>query len=328
MLLFDGRRQHDDLACAARRQCKASLRRAHVRQRPKLHAKPPDFDPQPCAMRIHRRASPGRRERRACPSARLRARLRPARVQARTIPGASRARPPCLRPARHGGTRPRRAPLTPAALRPPRAGGAAPRHARSGAPRACPGRGMRFRPPPSARGCPPRARPARPERAQRAPPSSEGAGSRFRQPPARGRPSTRAGAAWGRARRAMRSASSRRPIRSRRRTSRLPRMRGIQAVAVRFERRPRCVERLRRPARGRARRARSRPRRRRTSRGPPPLSDRRRAQHFAGAPLLERDRRAAPSRCLAARAQARRHAGRPASMRRGDRPPRAHAPRP
>src|SRR5205814_10375312 len=37
MLLFecDGPRQHDDLACAARRQRKSSLRRAHVGQRPK-----------------------------------------------------------------------------------------------------------------------------------------------------------------------------------------------------------------------------------------------------------------------------------------------------
>ena len=52
MLLFDRRRQHHDLAGAARRQRKASLGRAHVCQRPKLHAKPPDFDPQPCAMRF------------------------------------------------------------------------------------------------------------------------------------------------------------------------------------------------------------------------------------------------------------------------------------
>jgi hypothetical protein len=36
----------------ARRQRKASLRRAQVCQRPKLHAKPPDFDPQPCATRF------------------------------------------------------------------------------------------------------------------------------------------------------------------------------------------------------------------------------------------------------------------------------------
>src|SRR2546430_13709417 len=35
MLLFDGQRQHDDLACAARHQRKPSLRRAHAGQRPK-----------------------------------------------------------------------------------------------------------------------------------------------------------------------------------------------------------------------------------------------------------------------------------------------------
>ena len=72
---------------------------------------------------------------------------------------------------------------------------------------------------------------------------------------------------------------------------------------------------------GRVRRARRRPRRPHTSRGPPPLSDRRHARHVAGGLSLERDRRAAPSRCLEAREPARRRAGRPASMRRGDRRP-------
>src|SRR5256886_10319360 len=52
MLLFDGRRQHDDLACAARRQRKPSLRRAHLGQRPKLRAKTPEFDSQPCTIRF------------------------------------------------------------------------------------------------------------------------------------------------------------------------------------------------------------------------------------------------------------------------------------
>ena len=118
------------------------------------------------------------------------------------------------------------------------------------------------------------------------------------QPPARGWPSTR---------------GERRGIESRERPLGLveaadqqqapyleiPGMRGVDAVAMRFQRRPRRVERLRRPAQVARRRARSRPRRRRTSRGPPPLSDRRRARLFATAPSLERDRRAAPSRCLA-----------------------------
>jgi hypothetical protein len=44
MLLFDGPRQPDDLACAARHQRKHSLRRAHAGWRPKHRAKPPDFD--------------------------------------------------------------------------------------------------------------------------------------------------------------------------------------------------------------------------------------------------------------------------------------------
>ena len=122
MLLFDGRRQHHDLACAARHQRKPSLRCAHAGQRPKRPAKPPDLYPQPCAMRIHRRASRGRPVRRAWPAEHLRATPRPARVRARTAPGALRARPPCVRHARHSGTHPRRAPSTPAALQHPRAG--------------------------------------------------------------------------------------------------------------------------------------------------------------------------------------------------------------
>src|SRR5216117_2102100 len=52
MLLVDGRREHDDLACAARRQRKPSFRRAHAGQRPKHGAEPPDFDAQPRAMRF------------------------------------------------------------------------------------------------------------------------------------------------------------------------------------------------------------------------------------------------------------------------------------
>ena len=142
------------------------------------------------------------RARRACPSARLPATLRPARGRARTTPDAWRARPPCRRHARRDGRRRRRTLSTPATLRPPRAGGVAPRRSRSGAPRACSGRGTRSRPPPSARGSRPGAPRARPERARRAPPSSGGAGSRSPRPPARGRSATREGRARGRARRA------------------------------------------------------------------------------------------------------------------------------
>ena len=52
MLLFHGPCQHDDLACAPRRQHKPSLRRADAGQRLKHRAKPPDFDSQPGAMRL------------------------------------------------------------------------------------------------------------------------------------------------------------------------------------------------------------------------------------------------------------------------------------
>jgi hypothetical protein len=52
VLLFDGPRQHDDLACAARHQRKPSLPRAHAGQRPKHRAQPPDFDSQPRPMRF------------------------------------------------------------------------------------------------------------------------------------------------------------------------------------------------------------------------------------------------------------------------------------
>ena len=83
-----------------------------------------------------------------------------------------------------------------------------------------------------------------------------------------------------------------------------------------------------RPARGRARRARFPPRRRRISREPRPLSDRRRAPLAAPALWRGRDRRAGPWRCRAARAPAHRRAAPRGSARRGDRPSRAPAPPP
>ena len=61
MLLFDGPRQHDDLAGAARRQREPSLRRAHAGQRPQHRAKPPDFD----AITLERLAPAGERIARA-----------------------------------------------------------------------------------------------------------------------------------------------------------------------------------------------------------------------------------------------------------------------
>ena len=154
---------HADLrpAAQARRPCvraaapaKASRRRADVCESSKLEPKPSDFDAQPRAMRIHRRVSPERRVRGACFSGHPRAMLRPARAQVRTRPAASRARPWCLRRARHDGMRPRRALPKPAAFQPPQAGGAAPRRAQSGARQAFRGQGWCFRPPLSAPGCP------------------------------------------------------------------------------------------------------------------------------------------------------------------------------
>ena len=52
MLLVERPRQHDDLACAARRQRKPSLRRPHAGQCSKHSAKPADFDSQARAMRF------------------------------------------------------------------------------------------------------------------------------------------------------------------------------------------------------------------------------------------------------------------------------------
>ena len=106
----------------------------------------------------------------------------------------------------------------------------------------------------------------------------------------------------------------------------LPCMRGVHAVAMRPRASPSRHRALSPASPGRARRARPRPRRRRTSRVPPPLSDRRHAPHVAAEPSLEPDRRAAPSRCLAAREPARRRAVRRASTRRADHPQRVHAP--
>ncbi len=52
MRLLDGRCQHDDFAGAARRQCKAARRRADIQQHPQLRAKPAGLDAQPGAMRF------------------------------------------------------------------------------------------------------------------------------------------------------------------------------------------------------------------------------------------------------------------------------------
>ena len=52
MLIVDRRRDHDDPACAPRRQRKTQRRRAYVGESSQLEAKPPDFDAQSRAMRF------------------------------------------------------------------------------------------------------------------------------------------------------------------------------------------------------------------------------------------------------------------------------------
>ena len=257
---------------------------------------------------IHRRASIRMRARRACPSERLPATLRrSARASANNTGRlASGTTVPCH--ARRDGTRPRRMRSTPATLRPPRAGGVAPRHSRSGAPRACSGRGMRFRPPPQRRDrCLARGARGPSERsARRLRPKASHRDSRDHQlvgGPRRGREghAIERGARVRLIERTLGIVDA--PDQEEAPDLEMPRMRGVHPVAVLFERRPRRVERLRAASRGRARRARSRPRRRRTARAPRPLSDRRHAPHVAGAPSHARDRRAAPSRCREARAR-------------------------
>ena len=80
---------------------------------------------------------------------------------------------------------------------------------------------MRFRPPPSARGCPPRARRARPERARRAPPCVRKRRIAIPATTSSWAALDAGGSGAGSSSASARSASSRRPIRSRRRTSRL-----------------------------------------------------------------------------------------------------------
>ena len=148
-----------------------------------------------------------------------------------------------------------------------------------------------------------RARRARPERARRAPPSSAGAESRSGNHQLVGGPRRgRKGRGIERGERALGLVEA--PDQEQAPDLEIARMRGVDPVAVRFERRPRRVERLRRPAQ--------------VARDERDLglgNDAPRARHrlfrtegarctAAAEPWLERDRRAAPSRCRAARAPA------------------------
>ena len=326
MLLFDGPREHDDLACAARRQRKPSLRRAHVGQRPKHRAKPPYLDSQPRTMRfigelrsecarderVPRYVSRPRFAQRACE-----------REQHRTL---------CERDHRAFVTHDMTARVHDERVRRQQRFDllqqeesllATRNQARSGRVQdeecafdlsrqrrdTCVARCALG---PSER----RARRLRPEAPHRDPRDYQLVdGSR------RGREGR--GVELGERTLGLVDA----PDQEEAPDLEIPRIRGVRPGRRALRASPAPRRAPSQPNPGRARRARPRPRRRRTSRGPRPLSDRRHAQHVAGGPSLARDRRAAPSRCLEAREPARRRAGRPASMRRGDRPPRVHAPR-
>ena len=244
MLFFDGPCQHDDLGCAARRQRKPSLRRVHAGQRAKRRAQPSDFHAQSRAMRFigDLRSESARDE---CvpghvPGPRVTARV-PAR-QHRT-PG---EQTPCVRRARHDGTRPRRAPSTPVRPQPPRAGRgrSSPRVMRRAA-GVSTRTTVRVRPSPASRNtCVVRGAPG-PERARRGPSPIQEASHRdsrddqFVRGPRRGREGR--GVEFGQtvfgfieARRSEQPAELE-----------MPRMRRVHPVAVRFQRCPRRVERLR-----------------------------------------------------------------------------------
>ena len=279
MLLFDGPRQHDDLACAARRQREtlASSRsrrpasEASVRSRPtstRNRARcdsSASFAPNARATSASLGTSPGH----ASPSARASANNTGRLASETTVPRVTHDMTARVHDERL--RRQQRFDL----LEQEESLLATRNQARRGRVQdeGC-AFDLRRQRRDAARGAPR----ARPGRAQRAPPSSGGAASRSPRPPARGRPSTRAGRARGRARRAR--ARPRRGARSGggagpRDTAHARRSPGRRAL--RASPAPRRAPSQASP--GRARRARSRPRRRRTSRGPRPLSDRRRAPH-------------------------------------------------
>ena len=227
---------------------KPSLRRAHVGQRPKHRAKPPDLDSQPRAMRFigELRSEGARDERVARDVSRPRFAQRAREREQHRTPGERDD----LAPVTHdmtasvhdeGPRRQQRLDL----LEQEGSLLAARNQARSGRVQdeEC-ALDLRRQRRDTCAG----ALRARPARAQRAPPSSGGAASRFPRPPARGRSSTREGSGAGSSSASVRSASSRRPIRRRRRTSRYRACAAFDPVAVLLERRPRRVERLRGPA--------------------------------------------------------------------------------
>ena len=115
MLVFDGRCEHDNFAGLTRRQRKPSGRRAHVSRAIEPRPEAARFQPATVRDAIRLRALPGMPALRARLSTDLRAKLQRAHVQARTTLDALRARPPCPGCGQHDGTRPRRVTRTVAA---------------------------------------------------------------------------------------------------------------------------------------------------------------------------------------------------------------------
>ena len=323
---FDRRREHDDLACAARRQHKASLRRAHAGQRSKHRTKPPDFDPQARAMRFVGELRSECARDRACPSGRPRPRFaeRACEREQYRSPGerhhlagvmhdmTARIHDECVRSHQRFDLLEQEHSLL------------ASRHqARSGRVQdvecaldlgrqrrdACLVRGALGPSEGSAR----HLRPEAPHRDPRGDQLVDGS-----------RPGRQErGAELGEHALGLVDA----PDQEEAPDLEITRVRGVRLGrrAARASSAPHRAPSQATP--GRARRARPRLRRPHTARGPRPPSDRRHARHDAAGLWLERGRRAAPSRCLGARAPERRRAMRPASMLRGDRRPRVRAPR-
>jgi hypothetical protein len=246
------------------------------------------------------------RARRAYPGARLPAMLRPTHGRARTRQDALRGRNHCaVHHARHDGTHLRRATSKRIAFRRPRARAVAPRTHNQPRCGCVQGMGCAFdlgderRDARVACGVPGSsersARLIRTQPSHRDSRDEQFVGSRSAD-----------GRTAGSSSASMRSASSIRPIRRWRRSSRY-------CACAALTRSP-CFSSVARPLHrafsqaspGRARRARSRPRQRHTSRELRALWHRTHAPRVEAAFSREQDHRAAPSRCLEARAQQRR----------------------
>ena len=174
------------------------------------------------------------------------ARLHPARQKAKST-GRFASETPCRPAAGYGGRRQSRGRLMPAGASTSSSSSvrSSPRATSRAA--ACSGQGWHFRPLRSAPECLPRAPRTRPERALRALPSYANGEQQFLRPPVGEQRSLRVTAVKDRCWRVSPSASSRLPIKSRRRTSRICAC-AASSVASRSRVAAGCVERLGRPA--------------------------------------------------------------------------------